>query len=67
VVLNGFSAHADQNDLLRFAKACRERGALERIALVHGEPKQQNALADALVGAGFPRPAIPAEGERMSC
>jgi metallo-beta-lactamase family protein len=67
VVLNGFSAHADQNDLLTFAKACRERGALTSIALVHGEPKQQNALADALCGLGFARPAIPAAGVRITC
>ena len=67
VVLNGFSAHADQKDLLGFAKACSERGALERIALVHGEPQPQKVLADALVGLGLPRPEIPAPGSRMTC
>ncbi|MBW2526539.1 MAG: MBL fold metallo-hydrolase [Deltaproteobacteria bacterium] len=66
VVLNGFSAHADQQDLLRFATGCRERGALRQVALVHGDPKQQRALADLMVERGFDRPMVPASGDRMT-
>jgi metallo-beta-lactamase family protein len=67
VVLNGFSAHADQADLVRFAEACRERGKLERVALVHGDPKQQRALASLLASRGFDDPLVPARGDRLAC
>jgi metallo-beta-lactamase family protein len=64
VVLNGFSAHADQHDLLAFAEGCRERnGAMSTIALVHGDPAPQKVLADKLAERGFARPAIPAPGD----
>jgi metallo-beta-lactamase family protein len=66
VVLNGFSAHADQQDLVAFAQGVRERGALERIVLVHGEPGPQRVLADKLADAGLPRAAIPQPGDRLS-
>src|SRR5262249_25704812 len=41
VVLNGFSAHADQRDLVHYAEACRAKGKVSRMALVHGDPKPQ--------------------------
>jgi len=65
VVLNGFSAHADQQDLVAFARGVRERGALERIVLVHGEPAPQRALAEQFVTAGLPVAAIPRAGDRL--
>jgi metallo-beta-lactamase family protein len=43
-LLNGFSAHADQRDLVDYAAAVKEKGPLGKVALVHGEPKAQNAL-----------------------
>lgn len=65
VVLNGFSAHADQADLVAFCEAARDRGPLRRIALVHGEPKAQSALVAALEERRFPEVRAPAPGERM--
>lgn len=44
-VLNGFSAHADQSDLLEYVAETKDRGALERVVLVHGEPGPQAILA----------------------
>lgn len=43
-VLNGFSAHADQDDLVEFARETKKRGALGPVALVHGEIGPQEAL-----------------------
>jgi metallo-beta-lactamase family protein len=63
VVLNGFSAHADQDDLLAFAEAVRERGKVRRVALVHGEPKAQDVLSDKLAERGFPTVFAPAPGD----
>jgi metallo-beta-lactamase family protein len=62
VVLNGFSAHADQADLLAFAQSVRERGPLRNVFLVHGEPPAQQQLRDALVADHFPDVQIPAPG-----
>jgi metallo-beta-lactamase family protein len=63
VVLNGFSAHADQADLVAFAEAARERGPLRTVVLVHGEPKAQRALKDVLAARHFPDVRIPDPGD----
>jgi metallo-beta-lactamase family protein len=65
IVLNGFSAHADQRDLVAFARGVAERGALERIVLVHGEPAPQRTLAEKLDEAKLPPAAIPRPGDRL--
>jgi metallo-beta-lactamase family protein len=65
VVLNGFSAHADRDDLVRFAEAARKRGPLRKVLLVHGEPKAQAGLQEALAARGFPDVSAPASGERI--
>jgi len=65
VVLDGFSAHADQRGLLAFAQAVREAGDLERVLLVHGEPTAQDVLAGELETRGFAGVHAPAPGERI--
>lgn len=50
VVMNGFSAHADKNDLVAYAGGAR--GA-RRVFLVHGEPEQQAPLIDVLKKQGL--------------
>ncbi|MBL8604729.1 MAG: MBL fold metallo-hydrolase [Myxococcales bacterium] len=64
-VLNGFSAHADQNDLINYAEALREHGKLRTIALVHGETKAQTVLRDKLDAKGHLRVVIPRPDDRM--
>jgi metallo-beta-lactamase family protein len=63
-VLNGFSAHADQADLLRYVDDCRAQGPLSRVALVHGEPKAQAVLRDRLRDKGL-RVDVPRVGDRI--
>ena len=58
-VLEGFSAHADRGDLVRYAEAVRRAGALERVILVHGEPPAQRSLASTLAERGFRDVRIP--------
>ncbi len=65
VVLDGFSAHADRDDLLDFAEAVREKGPLRQVALVHGEDKAREALRERLLDAHFPTVHIPRPGERI--
>jgi metallo-beta-lactamase family protein len=50
VVMNGFSAHGDQHDLLAYAASAK--GA-RRVFLVHGEPDQQGPLMDQLKKQGL--------------
>jgi metallo-beta-lactamase family protein len=64
-VLNGFSAHADQADLVAFAEAVRDAGPLRHVVLVHGELEQLEALKTRLDDRGFPEVLIPAEGDTL--
>lgn len=65
VVLDGFSAHADQKGLLDFAERVRANGKLRQVMLVHGEPPAQRVLADLLAQRGFPPVRAPEPGERI--
>ncbi len=59
-VLNGFSAHADQHDLLAYVDAVRERGPLRDVFLVHGERRAQDVLQGKLGERGAGRVFVPA-------
>jgi len=65
VVLNGFSAHADQSDLVAYAEQCREQGPMRAVFMVHGEPGAQRVLAGLLDARGFPNVHAPARGDVM--
>lgn len=63
VVLNGFSAHADQTGLIEFATAIAKTGKLAWSALVHGEPRPQATLGALLEARGVAPIVRPAPGE----
>jgi metallo-beta-lactamase family protein len=65
--LNGFSAHADQKDLVDYASAIDARGKLQLVALVHGESEAQDALASKMKARGIRNVVIPEEGGIMEC
>jgi metallo-beta-lactamase family protein len=66
VVLSGFSAHADQAGLVRFAGDVGRRGSLRRIVLVHGEPPAQHAFAEKLRAEAVCLDVVaPAIGDRL--
>jgi metallo-beta-lactamase family protein len=66
VVLNGFSAHADQAGLLEYARETNRRGPLRSVILVHGEPPAQRALAAKLQSEGIcSNVTAPAPGDRI--
>jgi len=62
-VMNGFSAHADQNDLLRYAEHTKNTGNLKQVVLVHGEPGPQKTLREKLNANGITNVANPAPGD----
>lgn len=59
--LNGFSAHADQDDLLKWASHFPQKA---QFVVVHGEPKSSQALAEALSSEGF-FAQVPAFGDEI--
>jgi metallo-beta-lactamase family protein len=64
-VLNGFSAHADQKDLVEYAEALKSRGPLKHVALVHGERQAQNVLMEKLEERGLSNVHAPAPGTSL--
>jgi metallo-beta-lactamase family protein len=63
-VLDGYSAHADRGELVRWLQAVRGPGGrVQSVHLVHGEPSAQDSLARVLRADGF-ETAIPARGSR---
>lgn len=64
VLFNEFSAHADQRELVAYANAIK---GLTAVALVHGEPRESEALEGVLVAAnGSLRVVRPEEGDSIA-
>jgi metallo-beta-lactamase family protein len=61
--IDGYSAHADEGELLDFISAIPEKP--EQIFVVHGEPNASAALAAKLSNKGFSNITIPARGDRF--
>ena len=62
-VLDGYSAHADRTELVRWLDAVKARSpGLRRVHLVHGEPPAQEALATWLAARGY-AVDVPATGD----
>ena len=59
-VLNGFSAHAGQQELAGYLERCRPVGPL---FLVHGDVPRAEAFQKVLAAKGFPDVRIPTAGE----
>jgi metallo-beta-lactamase family protein len=65
VVLNSFSAHADQNELLHYiTKFDTQR--TKHVFLVHGDLDQAEKLEGSLHNLGFKNVSIPVRGEKAS-
>ena len=63
-MLNGFSAHAGQDDLLDIRGVrWRKRGPLRDVFLVHGEPPAQETLRSLLLARGLTSVQVPAPGD----
>jgi metallo-beta-lactamase family protein len=60
-VINGFSAHADRDELLAWVRAMDKRPT--KAFVVHGEPEPAQALADGLRELGIAETVVPDRGE----
>lgn len=61
--INGFSAHADQQELLRWLEPLRAEP--RRLFLTHGEPREVEALAETVRSHRQWQPYIPSYGESV--
>jgi len=59
----GYSAHADRNELRAWVRHIQEHSQLKQILLVHGEEESSMALADSLRRQGVPSIDIPERGQ----
>jgi metallo-beta-lactamase family protein len=60
--IDGFSAHADREEMMRFLKNANLK--VKRIAVVHGEEEQALAFANTLQAAGYDA-TVPRHGESL--
>jgi metallo-beta-lactamase family protein len=60
--MNGFSAHADRNEIISFLKPLA--GSVKTVFVVHGEEGSLDALAARLAGAGFKDVVVPVQGQK---
>jgi metallo-beta-lactamase family protein len=60
-VINGFSAHADREELLDWVKAMAQLPS--QTFVVHGDPEPAEAMATGLSGLGIPQAHVPERGE----
>jgi Predicted metal-dependent RNase, consists of a metallo-beta-lactamase domain and an RNA-binding KH domain len=62
-MINGFSAHADQKDLLDW---CRSMSVPGLAILVHGENRSMEGFRKVLPGIGWTRSTMPTLGESIT-
>jgi len=60
-IFNEFSAHADRNDLIRWAGAGKE--SWQKVFVVHGEEQSALSLADAFKEMGLRGVTVPQDGQ----
>jgi metallo-beta-lactamase family protein len=61
--IEGYSAHADRDELLDWSASIRSQGKLRRVFLVHGEEESIQALAEGLRAQGVSPVDIPERGQ----
>jgi len=65
--VDGYSAHADRDELLGWAARVRDQGQVKRVYLVHGEPDAMQALEQGLRDdVGIDDVRIPKRGETFA-
>jgi metallo-beta-lactamase family protein len=63
-IMNGFSAHADKNELLTYFNHLQKE-KLRHVFIIHGEPEQSEALANSIKSEGLNDVSIPNCGDRF--
>jgi len=58
--IDGYSAHADRNEMLAYLQNIVGEGRLKRVFCVHGDPEACQSLAQAIRGLGVEDVLVPA-------
>lgn len=64
-ILNGFSGHAGQDEMLKFIDSSQDPKKLKHIYLVHGEGKRSAKFQDYLNAGGYKFVTIPGRGDEF--
>ncbi len=64
-MINGYSAHADRDELLGWFKQVQNPG-IESVFVVHGDPEASNALADVLAQQDHLPVVVPELGQQVT-
>jgi metallo-beta-lactamase family protein len=62
--IDGYSAHADQAELLTWARSL-ERSRLQQAFVIHGEPPSAYTFAEKLRGTGITQVTVPSRGQSV--
>lgn len=63
--IDGYSAHADRNEIVAWLRGVVSRGAPRRVFVVHGDEENALALAAGLQGMGFLQVLVPERGQEV--
>ncbi|MCD6116545.1 MBL fold metallo-hydrolase [bacterium] len=63
-ITNGFSAHADKNELLEYFNQL-DKSRLKKVIIVHGEEEAAANLGSEMENTGFKNITIPVRGEKI--
>ncbi|MBN1779796.1 MBL fold metallo-hydrolase [bacterium] len=63
-VMHGFSAHADQNELMDYYRGMN-KNRIREVFVVHGEPESSRTLADLIQSEGIKNVHVPVRGEKF--
>ncbi len=63
--IDGYSAHADRNELLNYVQKVAGASQMKRVFCVHGDPEACQALAEGIRGLGIRDALVPEHGQEV--
>jgi metallo-beta-lactamase family protein len=63
--IDGYSAHADRNELLNYLQKVAGASRMKRVFCVHGDPEACQALAEGIRNLGIPDVLVPETGQEV--
>lgn len=63
--IDGYSAHADRDELLDYLQQVIRASEMKRVFCVHGDPEACQALADGIRGLGVQDVVVPGRGQEV--
>ena len=64
-IIDGYSAHADRNELLDYLQRVQSASRMKRVYCIHGDLEACQALAEGIRGLGVPDVVVPERGQEV--